>query len=83
FSFGLRNTLQLAGDHVLAALLAFNLGIELGQLLVLAALVPVLNLLFRFVVAERVGVIVLSVIVGHTAWHWMAERVAALRQFHF
>jgi hypothetical protein len=83
FSFGLRNTLQLAGDHVLAALLAFNIGIELGQLLVLAALVPVLNVLFRFVVSERVGVIVLSVIVGHTAWHWMAERFEALRQFHF
>jgi hypothetical protein len=30
-----------------------------------------------------VGVIVLSVIVGHTAWHWMAERFEALRQFHF
>jgi hypothetical protein len=83
FSFGLRNTLQLAGDHVLTALLAFNVGIELGQLLVLAALVPVLNLLFRFVMAERIGVIVLSVIVGHTAWHWMAERFAALRQFDF
>jgi hypothetical protein len=83
FSFGLRNTLQLAGDHVLTALLAFNLGIEVGQLLVLAALVPVLNLLFRFVVAERIGVIVLSVIVGHTAWHWLAERFAALRQFDF
>ncbi|HEX5048780.1 MAG TPA: HupE/UreJ family protein [Gammaproteobacteria bacterium] len=83
FSFGLRNTLQLAGDHVLAALLAFNVGIELGQLLVLAALVPALNLLFRFVVAERMGVIVLSVIVGHTAWHWMVDRFEALRQFHF
>jgi hypothetical protein len=83
FSFGLRNTLQLAGDHVLAALLAFNVGIELGQLLVLAALIPALDLLFRFVVAERVGVIVLSVIVGHTSWHWMVERFEALRQFHF
>ena len=83
FSFGLRNTLQLAGDHVLAALLAFNLGIELGQLLVLAALVPVLSLAFRYVVAERLGTILLSIVVGHTVWHWMAERFAALRQFDF
>ncbi len=81
FSFGLRNTLQFAGDYVLTALLSFNVGIELGQLLVLVVLVPVLNVVFRYVVAERVGVIVLSVIVGHTAWHWMAERFAALRQF--
>lgn len=81
FSFGLRNSLQFAGDHVLTALLSFNMGIELGQLLVLAVLVPVLNAVFRYVVAERLGVIVLSVIVGHTAWHWMAERFAMLREF--
>jgi hypothetical protein len=79
FSFGLRNTLQFAGDHLLTALLSFNVGIELGQLLVLALLVPVLSLAFRFLVAERLGVIVLSVIVGHTAWHWLAERFALLR----
>ncbi len=30
---------------------------------------------------ERVGGIVLAVIVGHTAWHWLAERFAALRAF--
>jgi hypothetical protein len=83
FSFGLRNSLQFAGDHVLTALLAFNVGIELGQLLVLALLVPLLNVVFRYVVAERLGVILLSVIVGHTAWHWMAERFVMLREFDF
>jgi hypothetical protein len=82
FSFALQNTLQFAGDHVLTSLLSFNVGIELGQLLVLVLLVPVLNLLFRYVVAERVGTIVLSVIVAHTAWHWLAERFAALRGFN-
>ena len=81
FSFALRNTLQFAGDYVLTSLLAFNVGIELGQLLVLLALVPLLNFGFRFVVNERVGIILLSVLIGHTAWHWMAERFAALRQF--
>jgi hypothetical protein len=80
FSFALQNTLQFAGDHVLTSLLAFNVGIELGQLLVLVALVPALNLVFRYV-NERVGGIVLAVIVGHTAWHWLAERFAALRSF--
>lgn len=81
FSFALQNTLQLAGDHVVTALLAFNVGIELGQLLVLLAMLPVLNLAFRYVAAERIGVVVLSVLVGHTAWHWLAERFAALRAF--
>jgi HupE / UreJ protein len=83
FSFALRNTLQFAGDHVLTSLLSFNVGIELGQLLVLLLLVPILNLAFRYVVAERIGVIVLCVIVAHTAWHWMTERYAALRLFDF
>jgi hypothetical protein len=80
FSFALQSTLQFAGDHVLTSLLSFNVGIELGQLLVLVLLVPALNLLFRYVDA-RVGGVVLAVIVGHTAWHWLAERFAALRSF--
>jgi hypothetical protein len=80
FSFALQNTLQFAGDHVLTSLLAFNVGIELGQLLVLVLLVPALNLLFRYV-PERAGGIVIAVLVGHTAWHWLAERFGALREF--
>ena len=82
FSFALQNTLQFAGDHVLTSLLSFNVGIELGQLLVLVILIPALNVLFRFV-NERVGGIVLAVIIGHTAWHWVLERFAALRTFGF
>ena len=82
FSFALQNTLQFAGEHVLTSLLSFNVGIEIGQILVLLLLVPALNLLFRFVVAERIGTIVLSALVAHTAWHWLAERFTALRSFH-
>jgi hypothetical protein len=81
FSFALRETLQFAGSHLLTALLSFNVGVELGQLVVLAAVVPALNLMFRFVVAERMGTIILSAIVAHTAWHWMTERGAQLMQF--
>ncbi|HXJ01338.1 MAG TPA: HupE/UreJ family protein [Micropepsaceae bacterium] len=81
FSFGLQHTLQFAGSYLLTSLLSFNVGVELGQLLVLAVLVPLLNILFRHVVAERMGTIILSVIVAHTAWHWMGERFEVLRQF--
>ncbi len=81
FSYALRESLQFAGSHLLTSLLAFNVGIELGQLLVLALLVPVLELLFRFAVAERIGTIVLSLLVGHTAWHWMTERAERLSRF--
>jgi hypothetical protein len=83
FSFALRQTLQFAGSHLLTSLLSFNIGVELGQLLVLVALIPALDLLFKYVVAERLGTIILSALVTHTAWHWMTERAAILRQFRF
>ncbi len=81
FSFALRETLQFAGTHVVTSLLAFNVGVELGQIAVLALFVPLLRLLFRYVVAERMGTIVLSALVAHTAWHWMLDRGHDLRQF--
>ena len=83
FSFALRQTLQFAGSHMLTSLVSFNLGVELGQLLVLAISIPLLNLLFRYVVAERMGTIILSALVAHTAWHWMIDRWGMLRQFPF
>ena len=83
FSFALQHTLQFAGSHLLTSLLSFNIGVELGQLLVLVALIPALDLLFKYVVAERMGTIILSALVTHTAWHWMTERAAILRQFRF
>ena len=83
FSFALRQTLQFAGTHLLTSLLSFNVGVELGQLLVLVVLIPALGLLFRYVVAERMGTIILSAIVAHTAWHWMTDRYATLRQYRF
>jgi hypothetical protein len=81
FSFALRQTLQFAGSYMLTSLLSFNVGVELGQLLVLALLIPALEILFKKVVEERMGTIILSTIVGHTAWHWMTERANTLRQY--
>ncbi len=81
FSFVLRNTLQFAGSHVLTSLLSFNVGVEIGQLFVLLLFVPALNLLFRYVVAQRLGTVILSALVAHQAWHWMEDRFDALRQF--
>jgi uncharacterized membrane-anchored protein YitT (DUF2179 family) len=81
FSFALRQNLQFAGSHLLTSLLSFNVGVELGQLLVLMLLIPLLAILFRFVVAERMGTIILSALVAHTGWHWMIDRGERLRQF--
>lgn len=81
FSFVLQHTLQFAGSHLLTSLVSFNVGVELGQLLVLALMIPVLEVLFRYVVAERIGTIIISAFVAHTAWHWMGERFDVLAQF--
>jgi hypothetical protein len=78
FSYGLQENLQFAGTHLLAALFAFNVGIELGQLAVLVLMLPALLLVRRFVLPGRVGMIILSAIVALTGWQWMTERAGAL-----
>ncbi len=83
FSFALRESLQFAGSHLLTSLLSFNVGVELGQLLVLVLLIPALQLFFRYAIAERMGAIVLSALVAHTGWHWMLDRGHVLAQFRF
>ena len=81
FSFVLSESLQFAGAHLATSLVAFNVGVELGQIAVLAVAVPALVLLYRRVVPARIGTILLSALVAHTAWHWMLERGATLREY--
>jgi hypothetical protein len=78
FSFALRETLQFGGTHFVTSLVAFNVGVELGQVMALLVIVPGVYLLFRYVVAERIGGIIVSALVAHHAWHWMTERGEAL-----
>ena len=82
FSFSLGETLQFAGVHIPAALLAFNLGIEAAQLLVLLLALLVLRWLLRFL-PEKPTVIVLSALIAHSGWHWLTERFAILQQYSF
>ena len=77
-------TLQFAGSHLLTSLLSFNVGVELGQLLVLVLLIPALDLLFRYRrLASGWGRSSSRRSSAHTAWHWMDERWELLRQFTF
>jgi hypothetical protein len=73
FSFLLQEQLQFAGDHLLLSLVAFNVGIELGQLVFIGVAVPVLVLLSQKL-DTRLTAIVLSAFVAHSAWHWITER---------
>lgn len=79
FSYALGQQLQFAGSHLLVSLFSFNIGIEIGQLFVLVLMLPALAL-FRRLVPERMGVIILSALVAHTGWHWMLERWQVLKQ---
>ena len=83
FSFLLAERLQFAGPQLLTALVSFNVGVELGQLFVIVLALPVLRLLFTRVVEERIGTIILSALLAHTAWHWMTERGGELLQYDF
>jgi sugar lactone lactonase YvrE len=78
FSFALSETLQFAGAHLLTSLLAFNVGVELGQLFVLVFMVPALGWLLGRAMDARMGTILLSALLAHTAWHWMTERGSEL-----
>lgn len=81
FSFALAGELQFVGSHLLLSLLAFNVGIELGQLLVLLLVMPLLASARRLRPADdRLLVAIISAVVAHSAWHWMTERWQALWQ---
>ena len=79
FAIALQETLQFAGSHPIAALIAYNIGLELGTLIILAIVVPSASLLFANPAVERAGIVVASVLVGHASWHWMTDRMAIAR----
>jgi hypothetical protein len=78
FSYGLQENFQFAGTHLLVSLFGFNVGIEIGQMLVLGVMLPVLGVIRRYVLPGKVGMIILSAIVADTGWHWMIDRAAVL-----
>lgn len=83
FSFALRETLQFAGGNLVSALAAFNAGVELGQLAVLATSIPLLLLARRYAGAsrERLVAVAGSVFIAHSAWHWLGERIERLSEY--
>jgi hypothetical protein len=83
FASALGESLAFAQGHRLVALASFNVGVEVGQLAVLLVLVPVARLLMRAAPSRRTVTIVVSVLVGHTAWHWMIDRLEVLSGYFF
>jgi hypothetical protein len=83
FAVALSDSLQFAGSHFLTSLVFFNLGLEAGMLAALFVMVPLVALVFRFAVDERLGTVILSLLVAHTGWHWSVERFTLASRYQF
>ena len=83
FSFALGETLQFAGSHLLTSLLAFNIGVEVGQLLIILVAVPLLAVLFRTPRIEKAGTLILSALLAHSGWHWLEDRASQLLLYSY
>jgi mannose/fructose/N-acetylgalactosamine-specific phosphotransferase system component IIC len=94
FGFGLVHGLGFASvlqvmlppDHVIGPLLGFNLGVEVGQLVIVAIAIPMAWLACRELGAERYRRRVmpaLSIVIGLIAVKWLIERVFGLTSGSF
>jgi HupE / UreJ protein len=69
----LADTLQFAGTRTVAAVVAFDVGSVLSQLVTLALALATLRLLFARVLGPALGLVILSLILGHMQWHAMMD----------
>jgi hypothetical protein len=92
FGFGLMHGLGFASvlavmlppDHVIAPLLGFNLGVEIGQLVIVAIALPIAWLAARELGAERYRrrvMPVLSIAIAVLAVKWLVERALGVSLF--
>jgi hypothetical protein len=73
--------LGLPRDTLLTALVGFNLGVEAGQLVVVAAFLPFAYSMRRTVLYRRVILLGGSAMIAAVAAGWMAERWFDLKLF--
>jgi hypothetical protein len=69
----LADVLQFAGAHNVVSIVSFNVGVALGEVVMLALGLVTLRLLFARVLGPALGVVVLSAVLGHMGWHWMVD----------
>ena len=81
FSFCAARQLQFAGKSSADFAAGVQRGGRAGPVARACGARPAAGILFRYVVPERIGMIILSVLIGHTGWHWMTERAELLSKF--
>ncbi|HEY8009194.1 MAG TPA: HupE/UreJ family protein [Methylocella sp.] len=82
--FGFTSVLTEFGlppDRKLAALISFNIGVEFGQLAIVAALLPVLFFARRTITYTKVVMPVGSFVISTIALIWLVERVTGVGDF--
>ena len=65
---------QFAGAQTVISLVSFNIGVVLVELATAVLAFAAVRLLSARVLGPPLGVVVLSAVLGHAAWHWMIER---------
>lgn len=65
------------GDHIVGSLLFFNMGVELGQLLIISICFPILYYTFKQVWGNKLA-ISLSALVGAMGLFWLFQRIYSL-----
>lgn len=79
FSFMLQNILQVDAPNVWQSLFAFNIGVEVGQLIIVAAVWPLVLLLrHRPAPAWRVSSLTTAGVAIIVAAYWVVERAGAI-----
>jgi hypothetical protein len=81
FATAIKPTLQFAGSHPSISILAFDTGVAASVVVVAGLMTAAVALLFTWVAEERIGTIVLSAIVAHSAWHTMTSRYADFSRY--
>jgi hypothetical protein len=80
FGSGFMQDVQFAGPHTLLAVLAFDVGTALAEAATLVIAIAALALLMPEKVRGRVGVLLVSALIGDIAWHWLLQSGEALWQ---
>ena len=82
--FGFASVLTEFGlppDRKIVALVSFNIGVELGQLVIVAVLLPILFLARRSAAYPRIAVPAGSLVITCVALIWLVERVTGVGDF--
>jgi hypothetical protein len=83
FGSAYRDAWMLAGPHTLVSLVAFTAPVVLGSIWLLLILQPVVGLVYRSGLPQRIAIILLSAVPVHAGLHGVLDRGSQLLQLDF